>query len=190
MRAGFPGAGPLTYGSREMKRRKQNNSAGGVPSSLIAQGPIRIVSYEPGTAWQFGQGRVTVVAQMSAVAVLVRRSADDLCETVDVSSLNPWISPVNPGDSGGHVSLSSYPDEVWNRALEEHRVISALFDRADFSIAARQRVARVLGLSDRQVRRKLRRYLQLKSPEAFLPQRSGPMAGSTYLDPQIEQLVN
>ena len=173
-----------------MKRKKQGNSVGGVPSSLIAQGPIRIVSYEPGTAWRLGNGRVTVVAQMSAVAVLVRRSADDVCETVDVSTLNPWISPVNPGDSGGHVSLSSYPDEVWKRALEEHRVISALFDRADFSMAARQRVARVLGLSDRQVRRKLRRYLQLKSPEAFLPQRSGPMAGSTYLDPQIEQLVN
>jgi putative transposase len=55
---------------------------------------------------------------------------------------------------------------------------------------ARQRVARLLGLSDRQIRRKLRRYLQLKSPEAFLPQRRGPMPGSTYLDPQIERLVN
>ena len=101
-----------------MKRRKKRDALDGVPSSLIAQGPIRIVSYDPGTAWQLGQGRVTVVAQMSAVAVLVRRSADDGCETVDVSSLIPWVSPSNTGGGGGHVSLNSYPDEVWNRALE------------------------------------------------------------------------
>jgi hypothetical protein len=123
-----------------MKRRKQRDSFDGVPSSLIAQGPVRIVSYDPGTAWQLGHGRVTVVTQMSAVAVLVRRSADDVCETVDVASLTPWVSPSNTG-GGGQVSLNSYPDEVWNKALEEHRLISALFDRADFSLAARQRVA-------------------------------------------------
>src|SRR5277367_7070301 len=46
---------------------------------------------------------------------------------------------------------------------------------------------KALALSDRQVRR---RYEALRSVEAFLPFRRGPLRGSTQVDPEIERLMD
>ena len=54
----------------------------------------------------------------------------------------------------------------------------------------RERAAKALALSDRQVRRKLRRYEAFRSVEAFLPFRRGPLPGSTQMDPEIERLMD
>ncbi|HEV2702903.1 MAG TPA: Mu transposase C-terminal domain-containing protein [Steroidobacteraceae bacterium] len=159
----------------------------GATTAVMVRRPARIVTYEPGSAWRLGSHRVTLVAQLTSDRLLVRHAADDKTETAAVSALSPWI----PGTDAAPrtVPVPEHPDRIWLRALEEHRLISALVETGMMGQVARAPVARALRLSDRQLRRKIRRFQDLASPAAFLPQRRGPLPGSTYLHPEVEQLV-
>jgi putative transposase len=154
---------------------------------VLVRRPARIVSYEPGTAWRLGIHRVSLVAQLTADRVLVRYAADDRTETVTASALTPWTAEEVPAPRT--VPIAEHPDGVWLRALEEHRLVSALVESGVTGRGARAPIARALDLSDRQLRRKMRRFQELGSPAAFLPQRRGPLPGSTYLHPVVEQLI-
>jgi putative transposase len=156
-------------------------------ADTIARRSARIVNYQPGTAWRLADRRVTIVAQLTADRLLVRYSADDKTETVAVAALSPWIAGSDPIPRT--LPLQEHSDPTWLRALEEHRLISALVEAGTVGRVARTPVAQALALSDRQLRRKIRRFQELGSPAAFLPQRRGPLPGTTYLHPEIEQLV-
>jgi putative transposase len=151
-----------------------------------------MVSFEPGTSWRLGDNRVTIVTQLTVDRLLIRHAADDRTETVHVASLTPWNPSAAEGahSDGRSPALESYSDSVWARAVDEHRIIREFVEAGDVNRIARARVAQALGVSDRQVRRTIKRFLELRSLEAFLPQRTGPMPGSTYLHPEAERLVS
>jgi putative transposase len=85
-------------------------------------------------------------------------------------------------------ATDDYSDSVWARAREEERLIGPLLGNSDPK--ARIKVIQALGLSDRQIRRKLKRYAVLHSIDAFLPLRRGPLPGSTTVHPDIERLMS
>ena len=64
-----------------------------------------------------------------------------------------------------------------------------MVDAGDVGPAARVKAAQVLAISDRQVRRKIARFVALRSVDAFLPQPTGPVRGSAYLHPHTEKVV-
>jgi len=172
--------------------RKGNASPSQPPPTLaIPRRAARILEFEPGTWWRLADQRVTIVTQLTCERLLIRHAADERTETVPVSSLTPWIGGVgNPGTPAERsAGVEAYSESVWGRALDEHRLIEEFLESGDLSRTTRKRLAQALGLSDRQVRRKIKRFLELRTPEAFLPQRVGPRPGSTYLHPDTERLL-
>ena len=174
-----------------MKRRDKKSSVETTATMAIPRRAARILNFEPGTWWRLAGQRVTIVTQLTSERLLIRHAADERSETVPVSSLTPWIPAGGEGEAAADrtAPVEAYSDNVWGRALDEHRIIKEFVESGDVSRAARTRVAKTLGLSDRQVRRKIKRFLELHTPEAFLPQRAGPRPGSTYLHPDTERLL-
>jgi putative transposase len=174
-----------------MKRRKLKrfDSTGSLPG--IPRSPAQIVSYMPGSSWRCGDERVVIATQLGGDRVLVRFTADDRVESISVGSLVPWPPPGLESAISSRVirPVAAHSDVVWGRALEEHRIISTMVDAGDISPAARARAAQALAISDRQVRRKITRFLALRSVDAFLPQATGPVRGSAYLHPHTEKVV-
>jgi putative transposase len=128
---------------------------------------------------------------MTSDRVMVKFTADDRIETVLVSALSPWEALTNDQLQTGKPPppIEGYSDVVWARALEEHRVISELVEGSGNNQAGRQAAALSLGISARHIKRKIERFLELRTVEAFLPQCTGPQRGKTYLHPTIERLV-
>jgi putative transposase len=150
----------------------------------------RITGYEAGSTWSVRGERVAIVTQLATDRLLVRFTADDRTETVAVAELAPWAAAVPETESTGAIApLELYSDAAWARALEEYGIVNSFIESNDLSRAARDRLAQTLKISDRQLRRKLQRFRSLRSPEAFLPQRAGPIPGATHLHPDVENLM-
>lgn len=172
-----------------MKRKSNFRPADSAePADAVVRRSMRIVSFDAGTAWLLGHQRVTIVAALNANRVLIQYDADGRTGIADVSALRPWAPPVAE-NTLRTVPISEHSDLVWERAQEEHRLISALVGAGQANPKARHEVATLLGISDRQLRRKINRFQEYASPAAFLPQRHGPSIGSTYLNPKLESLI-
>jgi putative transposase len=173
-----------------MKRKKPKLPAKTPFPMAISRRGAGIVSFDQGTSWRLGDNRVTIVTQLTVDRLLIRHAADDRTEAVHVSSVTPWTGAEGERSDGRLSAPEGYSDGVWARAIEQHRVIREFVEAGDVTRIARARVAQALGISDRQVRRTVKRFIELRSLEAFLPQRTGPMRGSTYLHPATERLVS
>jgi putative transposase len=151
----------------------------------------RITAFEAGSTWSVRGERVAIVSQLTADRLLIRFTADDRTETVAVAELAPWVAALSEnGPMGAVAPLELYSDSAWSRALEEYGIVNSFVERNDLSRAARDQIAQTLMISDRQLRRKLQRFRSLRSPEAFLPQRTGPAPGASHLHPDVENLMS
>lgn len=137
-------------------------------ADAVVQRSVRIVSFDPGTSWQLDDQQVTIVSALNANRVLIQYDADGRTGTADVSALRPWAAPV-ADSSLRHVPISEYSDLVWERSQEEHRLVSALVGSHQANPKTRLEVATLLGIGDRQLRRKIKRFQEYASPAAFLP---------------------
>jgi hypothetical protein len=141
-----------------MKRRDKKSPVEAPATIAIPRRAARILNFEPGTWWRLAGQRVTIVTQLTSERLLIRHAADERSETVPVSSLTPWIPAVGNAEASADraAPVEAYSDNVWGRALDEHRIIKEFVESGDVTRAARARVAQTLGLSDRQVRRKIK----------------------------------
>ena len=125
---------------------------------------------------------VCVVKPVAVDRLLVRHLSDAHTQIVNAACLKRVRDA--PPAAARQLPIEQHSSKVWTCAREEERLIAPLLEH--FSPQERARVAGALGLSDRQVRRKLRRFEVLRSVEAFLPFRGGPLHGSTQVHPEVE----
>jgi putative transposase len=158
--------------------------------SVVARQHHRIVNYEEGTFWGANGSKVVILKQLTPERLLVQYAADDRTSVIPITELTPWVSPQPDTESAPPLpSLESYSDMTWAKARHEFALVEAYVERNDFSRSARRQLEYRLAISERQLRRKLDRFRTLRSPEAFLPQRPGPVLGSTSLHPDVEVLI-
>lgn len=155
------------------------------PASFPRQA-AQVLHFEAGSLWQLGLATVSIVRPVAVGRLLIRHLSDARTEVVSAASLKPIRGM--PEDGARQVPLDHHAAKAWTRAREEHRLIAPLLDHA--TPDERKSVAEALGLSDRQIRRKLRRFDALRSVEAFLPFRRGPLEGSTLIHPEVERLMD
>ncbi|MEI6719171.1 MAG: hypothetical protein WCO67_00265 [Betaproteobacteria bacterium] len=170
-----------------MKRRSiDRKSRPQQPSRQLPKRAARIVGFQPGSRWRLDGAVVTVLAVLSVDRLLVRQASDSRTETVTASRLVPIEGAEGAGHR--HRSAADFEPRVWSRALEEQTQLAALSTHQTKATMAR--AARALKLSERQLRRKLRRYTELNTLDAFLPLRPGPVPGSRQLHPELERLIH
>jgi putative transposase len=155
--------------------------------ALIPKRAAEVLDFAPGTIWRFGAIAVTVVRPMSVGRLLIRHLIDPATEVVEAAALKPLSirDPSIPPER--RAEPEDFEDVVWARARDEEHWIRPLLGNSD--PIARRKAGQALALSDRQVRRKLKRYAALHSIEAFLPLRRGPLPGSVTVDPDVERLI-
>ncbi len=159
-------------------------------SRVLTRNVPRSVGLDPGTIWLVDGKRATIQYQPSVHDVVVKYRENDKLATVSVSALKPLVlEPGSPEAAGSPRALEEYSPEDWERALEGERRVKAWLDAGDLSPTARAKVAKALNISDRQLRRKIDKYLTLRSVAAFLPEKSGPAEGSRLLNPALETLM-
>ena len=154
---------------------------------ILPRQAAQVLHFGTGSLWQFGIATVAVIKAVAADKLLVRYLRDAHTEIVNVGVLRPIPSATD--SAARHVPIDQHSPKVWARAREEERLLAPLLVEHSTQ-QDRARVAKALALSDRQVRRKLRRYEAVRSVEAFLPFRRGPLRGSTQMDPEIERLMD
>jgi len=153
---------------------------------ILPRQAAQVLHFGAGSLWQFGVATVAVIKPVAVDKLLVRYLKDARTEIVNVGVLRPIPSPTD--SAARHVPIDQHSPKVWARAREEERLLAPLLEHS--TQQDRARAAKALALSDRQVRRKLRRYEASRSVEAFLPFRRGPLRGSTQVDPEIERLMD
>jgi putative transposase len=133
---------------------------------------------------------VQVILQASSTEVLVQELASREVRKVAISSLLP-ITPieVDQGTPASVRPLAEYTDADWQRAMKREKLVRQLVERADLSPAARAPIARELGIGDRQLRRAIRRFQQLDSAAAFLPEKPGCKSGTSRLNAKVESVI-
>lgn len=156
------------------------------PQVSLPRRPAQVLHFEPGSLCQLGLATVSVVKPVAVGKLLIRYLSDAHTEIVSAADLKPL--PGIPDGADRQVPIEQHSRAVWTRAREEERLIAPLLERG--TPVDRERVAKALGLSERQVRRKLKRYEALRSVEAFLPFRRGRLHGSTLVHPEIERLMD
>jgi len=156
----------------------------------VPKTPARIVDFAPGSTWRVGDSYVTIQRQHSAHDIVVRYVATGQIATVTLGALVP-VSPDSEarGAVGDCKPITEHSAAVWSRAMDEEAQIRALLTAGDLSPAARLKTAERLGISDRQLRRKLKRYESLHTAAALLPQPVGPAHGASQLHPDLEDLI-
>jgi hypothetical protein len=155
-------------------------------SKILPRQATQVLHFGAGSLWQFGLATVAVIKPVAVDKLLVRYLVDAHTEVVNVAFLRPIPSPTE--SASRHIPIDQHSSKVWARARQEEKLLAPLLEHS--TRQDRARVARALNLSDRQIRRKLRRYEALRSVEAFLPFRRGPMLGSTQVNPEIERLMD
>jgi hypothetical protein len=168
-----------------MHMNQEPHGTVGSPRILPRQA-TQVLHFGAGSLWQFGLATVAVIKPVAVDKLLVRYLVDAHTEVVNVAFLRPIPSPTE--SASRHVPIDQHSSKVWARARQEEKLLAPLLEHS--TRHDRARVARALNLSDRQIRRKLRRYEALRSVEAFLPFRRGPMLGSTQVNPEIERLMD
>jgi putative transposase len=156
-------------------------------SGVIPRRAAQVLSFEAGSLWRLGAAAVSIVKPIAVGRLVVRHLIDARTEVVDPTALKPIPDPRLTNAAERRTATDDHSDTVWARAREEERLIGPLLGNSDPK--ARIRVAQALGLSERQIRRKLKRYAALHSIDAFLPLRRGPLPGSTSVHPDVESLM-
>ncbi len=154
---------------------------------VIPRRAAQVLNFEAGTVWLLGGASVSILKPISVSRLLVRHLADAHTEVVATTALKPMLGGTIADSAKRRTATDDFTDPVWERALKEERLISPLLGNSDSQ--ERALVVQALGLSDRQIRRKLKRYAALHSIEAFLPLRRGPLPGSTMVHPDVERLM-
>jgi putative transposase len=169
---------------------KVETQSGEEGHSTITKALPRAVGFDAGTAWLVGQARAIIQHRPSVDDAVVRFLETGAIATVAVSSLLAIPPELNKSEAAGSLrDLDKYTPQAWDRALEEQRQIDAWIKVGDMTPEARRELSKSLGISDRQCRRKLERYLNHQTLAALLPQKSGTRPGSTQLDPRLESIV-
>ena len=156
------------------------------PQVVLPRRAAQVLHFEPGSLWQLGPATVSVVKPVAVGKLLIRYLSDAHTEIVSAAILRPLPNAADSAER--QVPIEQHSRAVWTRAREEERLIAPLLERA--TPADRDGVAKAVALSNRQVRRKLKRYEALRSVEAFLPFRRGRLHGSTQIHPEVERLMD
>jgi hypothetical protein len=85
--------------------------------------------------------------------------------------------------------IEAHSAKQWQRALDKEVKVRALLAGGDLSPKARAPVAQVLSMSNRQLRRAIRRFRELDSPAAFLPLKPGAAQGTSQVSLRVESLI-
>ncbi len=159
-------------------------------SRVIAANVARTVGFDSGTVWLVNGLKATIQYRPSVHEVTVKFSETDKVATVPLSALKPIVlEPGAPEAAGTSRALDEYAQEEWARAVEREAAVKAWIDRGDVSPKSRQQVALSLNMSDKQLHRKIKKYQTLRSVAAFLPDKCGVPAGSSQLDPKLEEIM-
>jgi putative transposase len=177
---------PTVVPSRVRMHVNHEPLGSGSTSVILRRQAAQVLHFGAGSLWQFGLATVAVIKPVAVDKLLVRYLVDAHTEIVNVAVLRPIPAPAGSADR--HVPIDQHSPKVWARARQEEKLLAPLLEHS--TRQDRARVAKALNLSDRQIRRKLRRYEALRSVEAFLPFRRGPLLGSTQVDPEIERLMD
>lgn len=162
-------------------KARASQSATPSGSEVIPRRAAQVLEFEAGSLYRLGDAPVSVVRAMTPGRLLVRHLIDSRTEVVEAAGLKPLPTPDVPGGVERQTAADDHSDAAWSRAREEERLIGPLLGNSDRQ--ARLKVVHTLGLSDRQIRRKLKRYAALRSIDAFLPLRRGPLPGATTVHP-------
>ena len=159
-------------------------------SRVLANLAPRSVGLDIGATWLVDGARATIEHQPSVHEVVVRYAETGKVETVAISRLKPLVLEQGSPEAGGlDRAIETYPADTWQRAVEQEQRVKAWLEAGDLSPATRGDVAKALNLSDRQLRRKIEKYLTLRTLVAFLPEKGGTPKGSTQLDPALEAMM-
>ena len=177
--------------------RKQNKPApAGSPKPVLRPGRVirksaaGVARLEPGSTWLLDEAPVTIQHQLSASQVLVRTIAAGKISRAAISSLRPVAPQTRTTDEGAAVKpIESHSPRQWQRALDKEAKVRALLAGGDLSPKARAPVAEALSMSDRQLRRAIRRFREIDSPAAFLPLKPGAAQGTSRVNPRVELLI-
>jgi putative transposase len=164
-----------------------NRTSDPAGAGVIPRRAARVLRFETGTLWQLGAATVSILKPIAVGRLLVRHLIDARTEVVDTTALRPTADGGLTNTAERRTATDDYSDAVWGRAREEERLIGPLLGNSDPK--ARIKVVQALALSERQIRRKLKRYALLHSIDAFLPLRRGPLPGSTTVHPDVERLM-
>jgi hypothetical protein len=159
-------------------------------SRVIAANVARTVGFDSGSIWLVNGLKATIQNRPSVHEATVRFSETDKVATVPLSALKPLVlEPGAPEAAGTSRALDEYSQEDWARAMEREAAVKAWIDKGDLSPTSRRQVAISLNMSDKQLHRKIKKYQSLRSIAAFLPDKCGVPAGSSQLDPKVEEIV-
>jgi hypothetical protein len=132
---------------------------------ILPRHAAQVLHFGAGSLWQFGVATVAVIKPVAVDKLLVRYLKDARTEIVNVGVLRPIPSPTD--SAARHVPIDQHSPKVWARAREEERLLAPLLEYS--TQQDRARAAKALALSDRQVRRKLRRYERLSFRRGLPP---------------------
>ena len=177
--------------------RKQNQpaSAGTLesvtrPGRVIRKSAAAVVSFVPGSTWLLDDAPIMIQHQLSISEVLVRTVAGGYIKRAAISALRPVAPQTSTtGEGAAAKPIEAHSPKQWQRALEKEAKVRALLAGGDLSPKARAPVAEALGMSDRQLRRAIRRFRELDSPAAFLPLKPGAAQGTSRVNPKVESLI-
>jgi len=159
-----------------MKRSPNKSHVAREGSGFIPAARPRVHSFHPGSTWLLSTSKVVVQHLLGPGEALVQHVDSGHVETIAVSQLKPVHEP-------SAFARTPYtgprPPEAWDRAVQQTNALQAFVDAGDRSPQARKVLAKQLHISDRQLQRLLRRFDEVGTVEAVLPERRGPQAGST-----------
>ena len=169
-----------------MKRSSKKTHAALEASGIVPATRPRVHSFHLGSTWLLSTSKVVIQHLVGPGEALVQHLDSGHVETIPLSQLKPV--PEQSAFSRAPYTGPRAP-EVWDRAVQQARALEAFVEAGDRSAEARKALAERLHLSDRQVGRKLKRFEEVKTVEAALPERRGPRAGSTRLHANVEVLL-
>lgn len=179
-----------------MNRKHNQPASAGTPESALRPGRVirksaaAVVSFVPGSMWLLDDVPITIQHQLSTSEVLVRTVAGGQIKRAAISAMRPVPPQASAAGEGAAVKpIEAHSPTQWQRALNKEAKVRALFASGDLSPKARAPVAEALGMSDRQLRRAMRRFQELDSPAAFLPFKSGAAEGTSRVNPKVEALI-
>ncbi len=159
-------------------------------SRVIAANVARTVGFDSGSIWLVNGMKATIQNRPSVHEVTVKFSESGKVGTVPLSALKPLVvEPGAPEAAGTPRALEEYSQEDWAKAKAREAAVKAWIDTGDLSPKSRRQVALSLNMSDKQLHRKVKKYQTLQSVAAFLPDKCGVPAGSSQLNPKLEEIV-
>jgi len=100
-------------------------------SGVIPRRAAQVVSFEAGSLWRLGAASVSIVKPISVGCLVVRHLIDAHTEVVDTTALKPIPDPHLTNTAERRTATDEHSDVVWERALEEERLIGPLLGNSD-----------------------------------------------------------